>query len=166
MGALVYLWRAVDAEGEVPDVLVQSKRNKHAALKLMRKLLRKYAVVPERMVRDDLRSYGAATLDLGINHLHARTTRSTSRRSSSWTATASAGVLTRTSGPRDSGTFCPANPWRVRPPTTSKCAASAKVCSISTTAWCSCRMRCLGWRLSLPKSRPFPTASMTIKSTP
>src|SRR5271157_5318325 len=32
----VYLWRAVDAEGEVLNVLVQSKRNKHAALKLMR----------------------------------------------------------------------------------------------------------------------------------
>ena len=48
--------RAVDAEGEVLDVLVQSKRNKHAALKLMRKLLKKYAVVPERMVTDDLRS--------------------------------------------------------------------------------------------------------------
>jgi hypothetical protein len=36
-GRMVYLWRAVDAEGEVLDVLVQSKRNKHAALKLMRK---------------------------------------------------------------------------------------------------------------------------------
>jgi transposase-like protein len=47
-------------------VLVQSKRNKHAALKLMRKLLRKYAVVPERLVTDDLRSYGAATL--GTRH--------------------------------------------------------------------------------------------------
>ena len=35
-GRMVYLWRAVDAEGEVLDVLVQSKRNKHAALKLMR----------------------------------------------------------------------------------------------------------------------------------
>ena len=40
---MVYLWRAVDAEGEVPDVLVQSKRNKQAALKLMLKLLKKYA---------------------------------------------------------------------------------------------------------------------------
>jgi transposase-like protein len=62
----------VDAEGEVLDVLVQSKRNKHAALKLMRKLLRKYAVVPKRLVTDDLRSYGAATLALGIDHLHDR----------------------------------------------------------------------------------------------
>jgi hypothetical protein len=40
-GRMVYLWRAVEAEGEVLDVLVQSKRNKRAALKLMRKLLKK-----------------------------------------------------------------------------------------------------------------------------
>ena len=71
-GRMVYLWRAVDAEGEVLDVLVQSKRDKRAALKLMRKLLRKYAVVPERLVTDDLRSYSAATLDLGIERLHDR----------------------------------------------------------------------------------------------
>ena len=56
-GRMAYLWRPVDAEGEVLDVLVQSKRNKHAALKLMRKLLKKYAFVPERLVTDDLRSY-------------------------------------------------------------------------------------------------------------
>jgi putative transposase len=54
-GRMVYLWRAVDAEGEVLDVLVQSKRNKHAALKLMRKLLKKCAFVPERLITDDLR---------------------------------------------------------------------------------------------------------------
>ena len=41
-GRMAYLWRAVDAEGEILDVLVQSKRDKHAALKLMRKLLKKY----------------------------------------------------------------------------------------------------------------------------
>ena len=62
-GCMVYLWRAVDAEGEVLDLLVQSKRNKHAALKLMRKLLKKYAFVPQRLVTDDLRSYGAAARD-------------------------------------------------------------------------------------------------------
>ena len=66
-GRMVYLWRAVDAEGEVLDVLVQSKRNKHAALKLMRKLLKKYAIVPERMVTDDLRSYSAAVEILASN---------------------------------------------------------------------------------------------------
>ena len=42
-GRMVYLWRAIDAEGEVLDVLVKSKRNKHAALKLMRKLLKRSA---------------------------------------------------------------------------------------------------------------------------
>jgi putative transposase len=40
-GRMVYLWRAVDAEGEALDVLVQTRRNKRAALKLMRKLLKK-----------------------------------------------------------------------------------------------------------------------------
>jgi putative transposase len=69
---MVYLWRAVDAEGEVLDVLVQSKRDKHAALKLMRKLLKKYCFVPDRMITDDLRSYGAAARDLGIESRHER----------------------------------------------------------------------------------------------
>ena len=71
-GRMVYLWRAVDAEGEILDVLVQSKRNKHAALKLMRKLLKTYAFVPERLVTDDLRSYSAALRDLGIERRHER----------------------------------------------------------------------------------------------
>ena len=52
---MVYLWRAVDAEGEVLDVLVQTKRNKRAALKLMRKLLKKYGFVPDKLITDELR---------------------------------------------------------------------------------------------------------------
>jgi len=71
-GRMVYLWRAVDAEGEVLDVLVQSRRNKQAALKLMRKLLKKYAFVPDRLVTDDLRSYAAAVHDLGLARRHDR----------------------------------------------------------------------------------------------
>ena len=54
------------------DVLVQSKRNKHAALKLMRKLLKKCGFVPDRLITDDLRSYGAAAHDLGISSRHER----------------------------------------------------------------------------------------------
>src|SRR5471030_2259045 len=69
---MVYLWRAVDAGGEVLDVLVQSRRDKHAALKLMRKLLKKYGFVPDQMITDDLRSYGAAVHDLGIERHHER----------------------------------------------------------------------------------------------
>ena len=71
-GRLVDLWRAVDAEGEVLDVLVQSKWDKRAALKLMRKLLKKMGFVPDKIVTDDLRSYGAAARDLGISHRHQR----------------------------------------------------------------------------------------------
>jgi len=71
-GRLVYLWRAVDAEGEVLDVLVQTRRNKRAASKLMRKLLKKYGFVPDKLVTDDLRSYGAAASDLGIAKRHER----------------------------------------------------------------------------------------------
>jgi putative transposase len=71
-GRMIYLWRAVDAEGEVLDVLVQSKRNKQAAVKLMRKLLKKYGFVPDRMITDDLRSYGATAHDLGIESRHER----------------------------------------------------------------------------------------------
>jgi putative transposase len=65
-GRLVYLWRAVDAEGEVLDVLVHTRRNKRAALNLMRKLLKKYGFVPDKLVTDDLRSHGAAASELGL----------------------------------------------------------------------------------------------------
>ena len=69
---MVYLWRAVDAEGEVLDVLVQTRRNKRAALKLMRKLLKKYGFAPDKLVTDELRSYGAAASELGITKRHER----------------------------------------------------------------------------------------------
>jgi putative transposase len=71
-GRMVYLWRAVDAEGEVLDVLVQTKRNKRAALKLMRKLLKKYGFVPDKLITDELRSYAAAAGHLGIAKRHER----------------------------------------------------------------------------------------------
>ncbi len=56
---LVYLWRAVDSEGEVLDALVQTKRNKATTLKLMRKLLKKHGSAPDKIVTDDPRFYGA-----------------------------------------------------------------------------------------------------------
>ena len=69
---MVYLWRAMDAEGEVLDVLVQSKGNKRIALKLMRKMLKKYGFVPDKLVTDDPRSYAAAASDLGMARRHER----------------------------------------------------------------------------------------------
>ena len=62
-GRPMYMWRAVDGEGEVLDVLVQRSRDKAAALKLLRKLLKKQGFAPAAIVTDKLRSYGAGTED-------------------------------------------------------------------------------------------------------
>jgi len=59
-GKRMYLWCAVDHKGEVLDMLVQSRRDSRAALRLMRKLLRKQGFVPKLLVTDKLRSYGSA----------------------------------------------------------------------------------------------------------
>jgi len=69
-GKRKYLWRAVDGEGEVLDILVQSRRNKKAALKLMRKLLKTQGFVPDAIVTDKLPSYGAALRELNLSRLH------------------------------------------------------------------------------------------------
>jgi putative transposase len=64
-GVRMFMWQAVDKEGEVLDVLVQKRRNKAAALKLLRKLLKNQGFVPEAIVTDGLASYKAALRDLG-----------------------------------------------------------------------------------------------------
>ena len=69
-GKNVYLWRAVDCEGEVLDVLVQSRRNKQAALKLMRKLLKSQGFSPDAVMTDELPSYGAGSSELGMRARH------------------------------------------------------------------------------------------------
>jgi transposase-like protein len=70
-GRRYWLWRAVDNEGEVLDFLVQSRRNAKAALKLMRKLLKKMGIPPTRITTDKLRSYQAAfrTVRLTAEHI-------------------------------------------------------------------------------------------------
>src|SRR5262245_1994070 len=55
-----YLWRAVDQDGNVLDILVQSRRNKQAAKKFFRKLLKGLEYVPRVVITDKLKSYGAA----------------------------------------------------------------------------------------------------------
>ena len=57
---MVYLWRAIDDEGTVLDVVVQRRRNTKAATRLLRKLLRNQGIKPTRIVTDRLGSYGAA----------------------------------------------------------------------------------------------------------
>ena len=59
-GRIHYLWRAVDQDGDVLDILVQSKRDKKAAKKFFRKLLKGLRYVPRVIITDKLRSYSAA----------------------------------------------------------------------------------------------------------
>jgi putative transposase len=75
----MYLWRAVDCEGEVLDVLVQSRRNKRAAMKLMRKLLKSQGFAPAAIVTAKLPSYGAALSDLGMKVRHITGARNNNR---------------------------------------------------------------------------------------
>jgi transposase-like protein len=66
-GRQFWLGRAVDDEGEVLDLLVQRRRDKAAAVKLMRKLLKKQGLAPDVLVTDKLRSYGAAKSEIGLS---------------------------------------------------------------------------------------------------
>ena len=59
-GRQQYLWRAVDEDGDVLDILVQSRRNRRAAVRFFRKLLKRQGCVPRRLITDKLRSYPAA----------------------------------------------------------------------------------------------------------
>src|SRR6201981_4105524 len=63
----MYMWRAVNGEGEVLEILVQPRRDQAAALRLLRKLLRRQGFVPTVVVTDKLRSYGAALREIGFS---------------------------------------------------------------------------------------------------
>ncbi len=55
-----YLWRAIDQDGDLIDILVQSRRDRHAATRFFRKLLKDQGRAPRRLITDKLRSYSAA----------------------------------------------------------------------------------------------------------
>jgi putative transposase len=67
-GRRFWLWGAVDDEGEVLDL--QRRRDKTAAVKLMRKLLKKRGFAPDVLVTDKLRSYAAAKSELRLTARH------------------------------------------------------------------------------------------------
>jgi putative transposase len=69
-GKRMLLWRAVDSEGEVLDMLVQKRRNRAAALKLLRKLLRGQGIRPEAIVTDRLSWYRSALTAIGLDRGH------------------------------------------------------------------------------------------------
>lgn len=77
-GRILYLWRAVDDEGEVVDILVQSKRSRKASLKLMCRIPWRRSA-PTAIVTDRMRSYGAALSDLGLVNRHVLGGRSNNR---------------------------------------------------------------------------------------
>ena len=72
-GKLQYLWRAVDQDGEVVDILVQPRRNKQAAKKFFRELVKAFQYVLWIIITDKLRSYSAAKAEvmpsLNINRM-------------------------------------------------------------------------------------------------
>src|SRR5919199_1587142 len=69
-GKTAYLWRAVDQHGTILDILVQSRRNKAAAVKFFRKLLKGCTYVPRVLITDKLASYDAAKREIlvGVEH--------------------------------------------------------------------------------------------------
>src|SRR2546422_10766136 len=73
-GERSYLWRAVDQAGNVLDILVQRRRDKRAAKKFFRKLLKGLMYVPRVLITDKLKSYGAAKQEIlpGVEHRQHR----------------------------------------------------------------------------------------------
>lgn len=69
-GERYYLWRAVDQDGNVLDILVQSRRNKHTAKRFFRKLLKGLQYLPRVSITDKLKSYAAAKREIlpGVEH--------------------------------------------------------------------------------------------------
>jgi putative transposase len=73
-GQRSYLWRGVDQDGNVLDILVQRRRDKAAAKRFFRKLLKGLRYVPHVMITDQLKSYGAAKREFlpGVEHRQHR----------------------------------------------------------------------------------------------
>ena len=68
-GKLCYLWRAIDHEGQVLEAVVTTKRDKAAALKLLKRVMKKYGR-PRIIVTDRLRAYSAAMVEIGVADRH------------------------------------------------------------------------------------------------
>ncbi len=71
-GVQHYLWRAVDQDGMVLDILLQARRDKAAAVRFLRKLLKGFAYVPRVIITDKLASYSAARREVLPSVEHRR----------------------------------------------------------------------------------------------
>ncbi|ELS05651.1 hypothetical protein Xen7305DRAFT_00054010 [Xenococcus sp. PCC 7305] len=65
-GLVHWLWRAVDIEGQVLDILIQKRRNKKAAKRLFKKLVKKQKLTPGVIVTNKLKSYGVAIKEIEL----------------------------------------------------------------------------------------------------
>ena len=68
-----YLWRAVDQDHYTIDILVQKRKDKRAALRFFRKMMKRQGRSPRRMITDKLRSYGAARKEIMPSVVHCKT---------------------------------------------------------------------------------------------
>src|SRR5260221_2526551 len=78
-GRNMYMWRAVDREGEVLEVLVQPRRDKAAAVRLIKKRLKRHGLLPTVIVTDKLGSYRAALQVIGFTGRHEQGLRANNR---------------------------------------------------------------------------------------
>jgi putative transposase len=86
-GEVDWLWRAVDSEGQMLDILIQKRRNTKAAKELMKKLLKKQGFAPRVVVTDKLKSYSAALreMGLGVEHREHKGLNNQAENSHQWT---------------------------------------------------------------------------------
>ena len=125
-----WLWRAVDEEGEVLDILVQSRRDTKAAVRLMRKLIRKQGFAPEVLVTDRLVTYGAAKRKLGLLARHEQGLRKNNRAENSHQPTRRRErKMQRFKSPGSAQRFCP--PML---PSTTRSTPSATSCPAAPSA--------------------------------
>jgi len=73
-GQLHYLWRAVDQDGDVIDILVQKRKDKKTAKRFFKKLLKKQGRVPHELMTDKPKSYGSAKKEVmpSVTHIQEK----------------------------------------------------------------------------------------------
>jgi putative transposase len=86
-GKIYWLWRAVDEQGQVLDILMQKRRDTKAAKKFFRKIIKKVGFAPKVVVTDKLKSYQAAMRKLGLkpNHRQHKGLNNRAKLSHQWT---------------------------------------------------------------------------------
>jgi putative transposase len=125
-GKRMYLWRAVDSEGEVLDILVQPRRDKKAALKLMHRLLKKQGYAPDQVITDRLPSYGSALHEIGMSAKHAKGLRKNNRAENAHFLSGNGSGACNGSNPRDRlRDFCQFTPPSTTPSTFSAISSPA-----------------------------------------